>query len=164
MAKGKVEYWLTSEGLTLLGGWAREGLTDEQIAHNMKISVATLYNYKNKHLEILEALKKNKEIVDYEVENVLLKRAKGYRYKEITKEQVLNPVTNQYELRITKVVEKEVAPDTTAQIYWLKNRQSDKWREKTTENKTDNTSNGIDSFIKALNNKANEVWNDVDEE
>ena len=75
MAKSKVEKWLTPEGLTLLAGWARDGLTDEQIANNMKISVATLYVYKNKHQEILETLKKNKEIVDYEVENALYKNA-----------------------------------------------------------------------------------------
>lgn len=76
MAKGKVEYWLTSDGLTLLGGWAREGLTDEQIADKCKINVATLYRWKNKHCEICEALKKNKDIVDYEVENALLDQAR----------------------------------------------------------------------------------------
>ena len=45
MAKSKVEKWLTPEGLTLLGGWARDGLTDKQIAHNMKINPDTLYTY-----------------------------------------------------------------------------------------------------------------------
>ena len=43
MAKGKYEYWLTNEGLILLEGWARDGLTDEQIAHNMGITSKTLY-------------------------------------------------------------------------------------------------------------------------
>ena len=46
------------EGLLKIEGWAREDLTDEQIAEKMGISVASLYNYKKDHLEILEALKK----------------------------------------------------------------------------------------------------------
>ena len=75
MAKGKYEYWLTEEGLLLLEGWARDGLTDEQIAHNIGISTSTLNNWKNKYVEILESLKKGKEVVDYAVENALLKTA-----------------------------------------------------------------------------------------
>lgn len=124
MAKSKVDYWLTAEGLTLLGGWARDGLTDEQIAHNMKISVATLYNYKNKYLEILETLKKGKEIVDYEVENSLLKKALGYT-KTLNKQKVTNlgDVIDYKE-------EIHVAPDTTAIIYWLNNRRPKQWRNK----------------------------------
>ena len=46
MAKSKVEKWLTPEGLTLLNGWARDGLTDEQIAKNMQISTSTYYDYR----------------------------------------------------------------------------------------------------------------------
>lgn len=77
MAKGKYEYWLTEDGQRLLEGWARDGLTDEQIAHNMGINVATLYRYKNKYSGICDALKKGKEIVDIEVENSLLELAKS---------------------------------------------------------------------------------------
>lgn len=75
MAKGKYEYWLTADGLTLLEGWARDGLTDEQLAANMGIAPSTLYAWKKEHEEISEALKKGKEIVDYEVENALLNKA-----------------------------------------------------------------------------------------
>lgn len=75
MAKGKFEYWITDDGLTLLEGWARDGLTDEQIAHNCGITAKTLYEWKNKHSTICEALKKGKEVVDYEVENALLNKA-----------------------------------------------------------------------------------------
>lgn len=120
MAKGKYQKWLEPESLILLEGWARDGLTDEQIAKNMGISVATLYNWKNTYLEILEALKKGKEVVDTIVENALLKRALGYRYDEVTIEGGIE----------TKRVTKEVQPDTTAQIFWLKNRRPDKWRDK----------------------------------
>ena len=67
----KYNYWLTNEGLTLLEGWARDGLTDEQIAHNMGIAVSTLYEWKNKFSEISDTLKKGKEVVDYQIENAL---------------------------------------------------------------------------------------------
>lgn len=62
MAKGKYQRWLEPDGLTLLEGWARDGLTDEQIAHNMGISTATLYDWKNKFQDISEALKREKKL------------------------------------------------------------------------------------------------------
>lgn len=130
----KYEYWLTEEGLTLIAGWARDGLTDEQIAKNMKINRDTLYSWKKKYSDISDTLKKGKEIIDYEVENALLKRALGYSYKEITREMVFDKKKEQYEMKVTKEVTKEVLPDTTAQIFWLKNRQSRKWRDKPEEN------------------------------
>lgn len=61
----------------MLEGWARDGLTDEQIAHNIGISAQTLYDWKNKYPEISEALKRGKEVVDYEVENALVQQAKS---------------------------------------------------------------------------------------
>lgn len=124
MAKGKYQEWLEPEGLLKIEGWARDGLTDEQIAYNMGISTATLYNYKKNHIEILESLKKGKEVIDRQVENALLKRSLGYKYKETTRELTENGI------KITKIVEKEVVPDTTAQIFWLKNRKPAEWREK----------------------------------
>lgn len=130
MAKGKYEQWLTEEGLLQLEAWARNGLTDEQIAANMGIGNRTLYEWKIKYPQISQSLKKGKEIVDIQVENALLKRALGYSYKEITREAQFNPQTEQYELVVTKEVTKEVVPDTTAQIFWLKNRKPDEWRDK----------------------------------
>lgn len=119
MAKSKY-FTHVEPKLTLVEGWARDGLTDEQIAKNLGISIKTFYEYKKKYLQFLQALKKGKEIVDYEVENALLKRALGYEYDEVTYEHGEE----------TKRVTKQVAPDTTAQIFWLKNRKPDKWRDK----------------------------------
>lgn len=141
MAKGKYKYWLTDEGITLLQGWARDGLIDEQIAKNMKISPSTLYEWKKKYSEISEALKKGKEIVDVEVENALLKKAKGYNAK-VKKHFKLktveyDPGTGRKiaEREELKEVEDEVhvPADTTAQIYWLNNRRPDKWANKPKE-------------------------------
>lgn len=75
MARGKYEYWLTEDGLTLLEGWARDGLTDEDLANKMGIVPSTLYEWKKKYSEISEALKKGKDIVDIQVENALLQSA-----------------------------------------------------------------------------------------
>lgn len=63
--------------LILVEGWARDGLTNEQIADNLGINQDTLYTYKKKYPEFSEALKKGKEVVDFEVENALLKNALG---------------------------------------------------------------------------------------
>lgn len=98
VAKGKYEKWLEPENLILIDGWARDGLTDEQIAKNMGISYSTLKDWKNKYSAISAALKKGKEVVDYQVENALLLSA--------------------------------LDGNTTAQIFWLKNRRPDKWRDK----------------------------------
>ena len=81
----KYEYWLTPEGLLLLEGWARDGLTDEQISNNIGISRSTLAEWKKKYEDISDTLKKGKEVVDIQVENALLKRALGYTYDEVTR-------------------------------------------------------------------------------
>ena len=120
MALGKINEWLEKDKLILLEGWARDGLTDEQIAKNMGIAPSTLYEWKKKSKEFSESLKKGKEVVDFEVENALLKRALGYEYEEETYENGI----------LTKKVEKHVAPDTTAQIFWLKNRKPNTWKDK----------------------------------
>ena len=106
--------------LILIQGMARDGLTQQQIANNLGISIDTLIENKKKYPEFNNALKKGKEIVDFEVENALLKRALGYEYEEETYENGI----------LTKKVKKHVPPDTTAQIFWLKNRQVKKWRDK----------------------------------
>lgn len=124
MAKGKYQEWLTKEGLLKLEGWARDGLTDEQIAENIGISRQTLYDWKNRYPDISDALKRGKEIVDREVENALLKRALGYQYTETRTE------TDETGKVKTVEIVKEVAPDVTAQIFWLKNRKPDMWRDK----------------------------------
>ncbi len=124
MAKGKYEYWLTPEGLLKLEGWARDGLIDEQIAQNIGINPATLYEWKKRYPEISESLKEGKEVIDRQVENALLKRALGYEYEEVKEKYECGVLT---ERTVTK---KEVIADTTAQMFWLKNRKPDTWRDK----------------------------------
>lgn len=123
----KYQYWLTSEGLTLLEGWARDGNTDEQIAKKIGINISTLYDWKNKFSEISKSLKRGKEVVDYEVENALLENALG--------------------------------GNITAQIFWLKNRRPDKWRDKP----IDNTESGLSAEDDALTTSLKELARELDE-
>lgn len=128
--RGKYEDWITDDGLLKVQGWARDGLSNEQIAHNMGITFQTLYKWQDKYSELREALKKGKEVVDREVENALLKRAMGYEYDEVTQEPVEDKETGEVQMRVTKRVTKQIVPDVTAQIFWLKNRKPEEFRDK----------------------------------
>lgn len=119
MAKGKYEKWLEPDGLTLLEGWARDGLTDEQIAHNMGITRKTLAEWKNRYSDICDTLKKGKDVVDYEVENALLKQARE--------------------------------GNTTAIIFWLKNRRPNKWRDKPADESVQEAVNKAAELLGGIN-------------
>lgn len=127
--KGLYKEWLEADNLILLEGWARDGLTDEQIAHNIGINVSTLYAWKVKYKDFSEALKRGKEVVDILVENALLKSAMGYRFDEVVQERIYNPETGESEIVEVKRTTKDVAPNSTSLIFWLKNRQPAKWRD-----------------------------------
>lgn len=128
IAKGKYQEWLTPDALLVVQGWARDGLTDEQIAHNMGIKRQTLYDWQNRFPDISDAIKKGKAPVDIQVENALLKKALGYEYEE-TITEVEELAGGKQKKHIRKVL-KHCPPDTTAQIFWLKNRRPDRWRDK----------------------------------
>lgn len=75
MAKGLYQKWLEEDNLTLLQGWKRNGLTDEQIAHNMGISVHTLNHWKQKYKQIRQSLKVGRETANFIVERELFQKA-----------------------------------------------------------------------------------------
>ena len=116
--------WITEEGLEKIAGWARDGLVNEQIAQQIGIHPSTLYDWQNKYPEIAESLKQGKEVIDRQVESALLKRALGYEYEEVKM-----IVTESGGKRVEKT-RKQVLPDVTAQIFWLKNRKPKEWRDK----------------------------------
>ena len=120
----KADEWLQPEKLLLLEDWARQGLFDAQIAKNMGIGEATLYRYKANHPEIKEALRKGKEVVDIEVENAMLKRALGYTIT--INEQKVDKDGCVHDLKR----DVHIPGDVTAQIFWLKNRRRQQWRDK----------------------------------
>lgn len=117
-------------------GWARDGLTDIQIAQNMGIAERTFYEWVERFPQFAQALKTGKEPVDIQVENALLKSALGYTVtlkkpiKVRTKKQLKDKGTIEEEH--IEYVEEEVhiPAQTTAQIFWLKNRKPAQWRDK----------------------------------
>lgn len=106
MGKNIYNEWLEKDKLYILEHWATEGATDEEIAKKIGIARKTLYQWKIKYSSIGNALKKGKEVIDFQVEDSLLKNA--------------------------------LAGNVVAQIFWLKNRRPDKWRDKR-EVETDDT-------------------------
>lgn len=93
--------WTTEESLVLLRGWAREGLTNQQIADKIGVSCRTLYRWLREDQAIAAALREGKESVDFKVENALYASA--------------------------------MSGNVAAQIFWLKNRRPDRWREQPRE-------------------------------
>lgn len=128
MAAGKYQQWIEPDGLLRLEAWARDGLTDEQIAKNIGIRRETIIQWKKLHPNISNAIKKGKEVVDIEVENALLKRALGYEYIEEKAVRETDAEGNQ-KTRIEKI-KKHALPEVAAMIFWLKNRKPSKWRDK----------------------------------
>lgn len=138
MSKGKYQEWLEPEKLLLIRAWARDGLTDEQIAHNMGVAYSTLRVWRDKFSALSAALKKGKEVVDIEVENALFQKTQGYtveikktfKCKEVNYDPVTGKKLSEREVLKTGSDEVYVPADTTAQIFWLKNRKPDTWGDK----------------------------------
>lgn len=149
MASNRWDQWLTEDGLLRLQGWARDGLIDKQIAKNMGVSLTTLKTWKSRFPELAEALRKSKEAADREVENALYKRALGYWVDE-TETTTYADGTEK-----TVVKHRHIVPDTTAQIFWLKNRKPDEWREK--NDLTLTPSNGVLESLMELHNGKRQV-------
>lgn len=161
MAKGKYQEWLTPDGLLLIEGWAREGLTEEQIAKNMGCAYSSLCRWKEEYSVISEALKRGKAPVDMQVENALLKRALGYEYEEVTE---IVEFADGNTKKTNKTVKKLVLPDVTAQIFWLKNRRPDRWRDtKNIENKSDGVLTKLIEGLQVPDNDIHEETTGTDE-
>lgn len=123
-----VDYWISEDGLILLEAWSRDGLKLGQIADNMGIRQAKLSQWRKEYEEIDEALKSGKEIVDYKVENALLKAALGFKTKEITVTIGRRQINGEW-VDITKETKrKEIAPSVTACLAWLNNRKPNTWK------------------------------------
>lgn len=119
----KIDEWLQEDKLVLLEGWSRDGLSKEQIAHNIGIGRTTLYEWEQKEPNIANTLKKGREVVDFEVENALLKNA--------------------------------MEGNVTAQIFWLKNRKKEQWREKVEYSADEKELTKLDELLGEIKNVAN---------
>ncbi|EKE03248.1 MAG: hypothetical protein ACD_20C00228G0014 [uncultured bacterium] len=143
----------------LAAKYAKEGLINTQIAQKLNIGKTTLYNWQKRYVEFRESLKKNKEIVDYQVESALLKKALGYEYEEIEEVILATKTTTETKDGETSIITKQpvrikrtrkiVHPDTTACIFWLKNRDKKKWRSNP-EQESDNGDGTLSDLIESL--------------
>ena len=118
--------WLEEDNLMLISCWARDGYTYADIANRIGISMSTLREWRVKYPEINNALKKGREIIDYKVENALLKSALGYKTKEVKISTVIQ--SGELVERTKEVTEKEQAPNVYACQCWLYNRLPKKWK------------------------------------
>lgn len=118
--------WLEEDNLMLLECWTRDGYTYQDIANRIGISVSTLKTWRTKYPDIDKALSKGREIIDYKVENALLKSALGYMTKEVKVTTVMR--NGKVVETIREVTDKEQAPNISAAQCWLYNRLPKKWK------------------------------------
>lgn len=159
----RIDRLFNEDTLILIEGLARDGYTNQDIALRLGIDPSVLYNAKRQRPEIDEAINRGKQIVDYKVENALLKSALGYKTKEtkVTTIMRYGKVVEQQ----TETLEKEVAPNSISCQVWLYNRCPDKWkrnRDKVLEDEEEAT---IQVTVKRATDESeldeNESWSDV---
>lgn len=140
----KYSDWVTEEGIIVIEGWTRDGLSEKQIAENIGVAYSTFRDWKKRFPALSAALKKGKDFSDRQVENALYKKALGYDYVEETYKIVSTKEKRVEERNGKKIVvevpvdkevlvkktTKHVSPDTGAAAFWLKNRMRDVWRDK----------------------------------
>lgn len=118
--------------------WCRDGYTDKVICEALQISVTSFCKYKNEYPELVKALKVTKDIADQNVVNSLYKRAMGYEFEELKEKGTIDK-DGKFTVDKNERTTKQIAPDVTAQIFWLKNRRPDLWRDKPDPDKDQNT-------------------------
>ena len=121
-----VDKWLEEDGLLLIECWSRDGYTIEDIANKIGVNQKTLYDWRTQYPEIEKALRNGREIIDYKVENALLKSALGYKKKEVKVTTTMR--YGKVVETIKEVTESEQAPNVSAIQTWLYNRQKEKWK------------------------------------
>jgi hypothetical protein len=118
----KADYAKQAEKLCQLGA------TDKEIADFFEVDVRTIHRWKADHDEFCHSLKSGKDVADERVERSLYQRAIGYEQEEVKIFMPANAPAPVYAPFIAKI-----APDTTAAIFWLKNRRPAEWRDKTAQ-------------------------------
>lgn len=135
--RGKYETHVKPK-LDLIAQWARDGAIERDIAKKLGVSESTFSGYKKEHPEVMETLTVNKEVADARVESALYKRAIGYtvkvekafKCKHITYDPETGKKIAEDEELETIEEDQHIPADVTAQIFWLKNRKPDRWKDK----------------------------------
>lgn len=168
----EVDKWLTDDGLLLLAAYARDGMTNQDIAEKIGVTKRTFTRWMEEYPEIREAVNTSKELVDYKVENALLKAALGYTAKE--SKVIMRLRQGKLTTVEQETVIKEVAPDVRAITLWLNNRQTKKWR-RNADNVLDNNEEDSNITVNIIrhgekkkvapteNQTDNDDWNDEED-
>ena len=158
---GNIAHWSKPEQLELLRGWARDGYTNTDIAEKIGVSEQTLRAYCKKNEEIREAIREGKEVIDFQVEDALLRAARGAKTKEV------RVLTTFYENKLwetqKEVIEKEHPPNVAACTAWLFNRKPEKWKRNPENNMNLDDDRSINITITRAGNSI-EVTEDGDEQ
>lgn len=146
---------LVEPRLDEIRAWARDGVIEEEIAKRLGIAYSTFRDYRDKNSALSLVLKKSKEHYDNEVVDALHKTTLGgivvlktpIKLKRVIYEDGRKKLEEEY----VEIAEREeyVKPEVTAQIYWLNNRQPEKWKAKPTDsnNATDGTGKAVVEFV-----------------
>lgn len=160
--KSRIDQLFDEDTLVLIEGLARDGYTNQDIAHRLGIEPSVLYNAKRERPEINAAINRGKQVVDYKVENALLKSALGYKTKEtkITTIMRYGKVVEEQK----ETLEKEVPPNSISCQVWLYNRCPDKWKRNRDKLLEDEEEATIQVTVKRAtddSDEENENWSDV---
>lgn len=121
--KKRKAFWLSEEGLTLIRGWRRNGLSIKDLVNqNIGVSMTAWYGWYRESEDLRKACTDGREVANYAVEDALFRRAVGYDYWEETWDLI------EGELRLAHKYKRHVPPDTKAIMHWLFNRLPDRWR------------------------------------
>lgn len=141
---------------------SQRGVSDVQLAKALDIDLSTLYDWKKKYPLFSKVLLDSKRVADEHVVNALFKSAKGYKTTETHKviKQSGTGKNSKAQTGEIKTIEKDIAPNISAGIFWLKNRQPDRWKDRKEElialvSKDDlkKSSDEINAIIAGLGNK-----------
>ena len=124
--KSRIDQLFDEDMLVLIEGLARDGYTNQDIARRIGVEPSVLYNAKRERPEINAAINRGKQLVDYKVENALLKSALGYKTKEVKVTTTIR--FGKTVETIKEVTDKEQAPNVSAIQCWLYNRLPNKWK------------------------------------
>ena len=167
MAKPKFDF-KDPHNLIRIEGWARDGLDDKQIAANIGYNETYFSELKGQIPELSKALKNGRAPLELKVENTLYKKATGMTIKiqqaVKVKEVYFDEEGRRCEKEHVEVVEleQEVPPDTTAGIFWLKNRKPKQWNVPSL--KGDDTTVGNEPAKTLTKEEAKELWSKLENE
>lgn len=117
-------------------GWILQGLDEAAIAQRLGVSCRTLKKYKREHNEFCQVLKSGREEVIAEVEDALIKKAKGYIYNEVK-------TVDKGDRIETTTTQKEVPPDLSAISFLLRNYCPERWSDKPTMQSAEESFGGV---------------------